>query len=56
VTKLQTQKNLGRIVRYEGTLGMIEGYFGQEYSVYLFRPHSGKRRVRIKSGDIKIVG
>ena len=55
MTKLQTKKNLGKIVRHEGILGMIEGYFGEEYSVYLFRPHTGKRRIRIKSGDIKIV-
>jgi len=56
VTKLQTNRNLGKIVRYEGSLGMIERHYPNgDYSIFLFSPHAGKRRARVKSGDIEIV-
>jgi len=57
VVKLQANRNLGKIVRYDGSLGMIERYYTEngEYSIFLFDPKSGQRRVRVDSGDIEVI-
>ena len=57
MTKLQANRNLGKIVRYEGRLGMIERYYPEngDYSIFLFNPHAGQRRARVNSGDLEIV-
>ena len=56
MVKLRVKTNLGKIVRYEGGLGMIERQYPDgDYSVYLFRSQSGKRRAKVKTGDIEIL-
>ena len=57
MAKLQTNKDLGKIVRHEGRMGMIERYYPEngDYSIFLFNPPPGQRRARVNSGDIEIV-
>lgn len=53
---MQHNKNLGKIIRYGDSLGMIERQYPDgDYSVYLFCPQSGKRRAKVKTGDIEIL-